>query len=61
MWPWGLTGRIPTFQESRLLGMADIGKNTNLVGDVLGPALTRFVAKRLNLSQAPGAIADARR
>ena len=32
------------------VGIADIGKNTNLVDDVLGPALTRFVAENLKLS-----------
>jgi acetyl esterase/lipase len=42
------------------MGIADIGKNTNLVDDVLGPTLTRFVAERLNLSQAAGAMANAR-
>jgi len=42
------------------MGIADIGKNTNLVDDVLGPTLTRFVAERLNLSQAAGATAKAR-
>jgi hypothetical protein len=40
------------------VGITDIGKNSNLVDDVLGSALTRFVLDRVQPS--PSHMADSR-